>query len=431
MIGKWLGSVDFGKLALDTTSGFIVTTAILFILDACSAEHVISGIFSDNSAGSMVVYALVIVVGSGVLGLMVDSIFHTFGRNFAALFWGPLHFEFFYRQKRMEAIDFLERDFEWIYASGKDNAADDAKSAKSSNVEKNYIRFTEVAGSAAYTMLFLLAPASFLFLRLECRQTVTCSIVVAVLVLIGGFVLLLTSAASLTKYEKKKTSLALDDIRKISTVFDNYSVKSECKNSRRWSTRLLWLVLPVAFAGLLLSGSGILAEIEYSKERKDMSTVLISREVKGSDNVTGVPEICLSANITSEKSVNQTGSIVVVLNDWLQEATSLSLRDNDLVALADNPDLKWHVNVRLADDKPVRRGDRVYIYATLSIDKSSADDISVGDWILPVIVTSGNKTSDNVNAAIKEYLLAHVHLQINPEPLTSDENADTDDNASE
>ena len=88
MVNKWLGNFDLSKLALDTTSGFIVLVAILFILDALTAEHVIKNILTDNTAGSIVVFVLVAGLGSSVLGLMLDSVFHTFGRNFAKAFWG-------------------------------------------------------------------------------------------------------------------------------------------------------------------------------------------------------------------------------------------------------------------------------------------------------------------------------------------------------
>ena len=127
---------------------------------------------------------------------MIDSIFQTFGRYFAKKFWRPLEYEFIYRTYCMHDIGLIQRDFEWVYAN--------TKNKMSSDVEKDYLRFTEVAGSSAYAMLLLFSPATFLFLRLEYHQSFLLSFLVSIMIVVGGIILLLTSAEALSKYERKK-----------------------------------------------------------------------------------------------------------------------------------------------------------------------------------------------------------------------------------
>jgi len=90
MLAKWFGSIDFGKWALNTSSGFVVTTAVIFIIDAFVPGHMTEYLFSDLTAGKIIVFGLAAIVSSSILGLMIDCIYHTVGRRYAAMFWGPL-----------------------------------------------------------------------------------------------------------------------------------------------------------------------------------------------------------------------------------------------------------------------------------------------------------------------------------------------------
>jgi hypothetical protein len=199
--------LDATKLYLNTLSGFVVTTAVLFLIDGFSPAHLTEELLAEPTAGPIVAFGLIIILGSTLLGLMMDSIFHTFGREFAKRFWLPLADELNYRRDLMKNLGLKNWEFEWVQATGTGLGAE---------VETKLIRFTETAGNVAYAML-LLSPATAFFLSREYAQSNLMSLVVATFVALGALVLLYTSAASLAKYEDRKTGAALDEIHKLSS----------------------------------------------------------------------------------------------------------------------------------------------------------------------------------------------------------------------
>jgi hypothetical protein len=247
-----LAGIDFGKWTLTTSSGFVVTAAVIFLIDALTPGRLTESIFINDSAGDIVVYGFAAVVISSVLGLLMDSIFHTFGRWYAKKFWAPLGYAMKFRNFLMLEIGLVELDFEWIFASNKEKL--------SSEVEKDYLRFTEVAGSVAYTMMLLLGPAVYLLFSLEYHRSWLLSFLFAVFVIICGYILLLTSAASIYKYETRITSYAMDDIRKLCPSLDVKKVASQCEGEghsrKKWQPKkLAWslIILGVSVGILGLS----------------------------------------------------------------------------------------------------------------------------------------------------------------------------------
>jgi hypothetical protein len=239
-----LGSIDAGKLALDSLPGFIVTTAILFLIDSLTPAHLIEGLFTDSGASTLTVAGLIIVLSSAVLGLMVDSIFHTFGRWFAKHFWKPLKYELAYRECLMKDVGLTLRDFEWVPTTGK---------GLGEAVETKLMRFIEVAGSSAYAML-LLSPVTALFLSREYAQSNAVASWVAFVIAVAAIILLFTSAESLSKYESRQTAAAMDEIRKLSShlcVPKREEEKKWKKERNLWSPVLLWTLVPMGVAVLL------------------------------------------------------------------------------------------------------------------------------------------------------------------------------------
>jgi hypothetical protein len=236
MLKTLFPSIDLGKLAVDGFSGFIAALALLFVIDALIPTQLMYTLFTVQDAASTVIAAFIIVVGSAILGVIVDSIFHTFGRWFACLFWRPLRYEFEYRKCLMEDTGLTEDDFEWVQILGTD---------RSDVIEQKYMRYTEVAGSSAYAF-FLLSPATALFLHREYKQTMCVALVVAGVIALAATILIFTSAASLAKYEKNKTAYAMDNIRELTSHF--CTEKKDEKKWSRWSFRLLWPLALLAVA---------------------------------------------------------------------------------------------------------------------------------------------------------------------------------------
>ena len=90
-----LSDLNAGKLILNSLSGLIVITSLLLLIDAIAPTSLVNSVFTDVQAGVMT--GLLFVVGSATLGLLLDSVFHTFGRWFLKQLYGDIKEEFAYR----------------------------------------------------------------------------------------------------------------------------------------------------------------------------------------------------------------------------------------------------------------------------------------------------------------------------------------------
>jgi hypothetical protein len=386
------GGLDATKLSLNTLSGFVVTAALLFLIDGFSPAHMTEELLTEPEGGAIVAFGLIIIVASTLLGLMVDSIFHTFGRRFARIFWVPLTDELTYRNELMKSLGLRPWEFEWVQSTGTGLAAE---------TEKNLIRFTETAGNAAYAM-FLLSPATAFFLSREYAQSNLMALIVAAFIAIGALTLLYTSAASLTKYEGRKTAAAQDEIHKLSSRqhIDKKKVRSA------WTWALLW--------PMVLAGAAILLAVGLLFMPKPT-------EVKGMDVIAElqngeIPTINLEATIvkgTPAVPGDVAKSLLVEINNTVTKRTNFEVvtSNGDCLSAEHLPEPpKWEVRVTLTNNENVKAGDEVCINALLSFGGASAaeslivGDIGDGDWLFPIVVTD--------TKANKECLLAYVKVTI-------------------
>jgi membrane protein DedA with SNARE-associated domain len=408
-----LSGINITKLALDSLSGYIVIASLMFIVDSLIPGRITENLLTDSQAGTLTVIGLIIVVSSAILGLLVDSIFHTFGRWFAKSFWKPLKYEFEFRNKLMKDLGLGERDFEWIQTKGTGLGAE---------VEDKFLRFTEVAGSSAYAM-FLLSIAMPAFLVKDYGISVTVSLWVAFMIVVGAVVLLYTSAASLSKYEKRKTGAVLDDFRKLTTYLSTSNVEEDLSTSegetelgigkkeaeKRKSQNplsspvILW---PLLIGGIMcLVFWSILTGVVNPIEESEMITIS-----KLEDNK--VPFIDLSVSISKDTPAtpgDKVASKLVTLDNKLKGPLNLKLVSTDVAKSANLPENpKWGVKVGIGNAKGVVADQDIYINALLSLCDESGERLGVvdlyeGDWILPVVVSDDNGS---------EYLLAYIKVAI-------------------
>jgi hypothetical protein len=410
MLAK-LGSIDFGKWTINTSSGFVVTTAVLFIIDALTPGHLTQNLFTDSSAGEIVAYIFAAIVISSVLGLLVDSIFHTFGRWYAKKFWGPLDYALRFRNYLMLEVGLTGLDFEWIFNSNKDKPTE--------SVEKDYLRFTEVAGSTAYTMMLLLGPAIYMLLSWEYQLSLPIALSLAIMVIIGGYILLLTSAASLYKYETRTTAFIMDDIRKLSPKLNIQRIENRCtkkglSRNKRQLNKLVRSLFILILSGAILSGC-CMSQNNDILEANQMTSVMVTIGKPDSGNVSGtdVPTIDILINKGLATPSDQSASkvITIQLPSGIKKLTNITLKSNDPFDFLNGiKQPEWKLSVTLSNLTDLKTGDHVYVNAYLSFDREVAGnieripvgEIDEGDWLFPVIVTDG----------LKDYLLAQIHIKI-------------------
>jgi hypothetical protein len=416
MLAK-LGNIDFGKWSLTTSSGFPVTLAIIFVIDALTPGHLTQSIFTDNSAGEIIVFGLIAVVISSVFGLLIDSIFHTFGRWYAKKFWAPLDYALKFRNYLMLEIGLTEIDFDWIFTSNKEKNTD--------AVEKDYMRFTEVAGSVAYTMMLLLGPGVVMLLNLEYHQTWLLSFFLGLLVVIGGYILLLTSAASIYKYEMRTTSYTMDDIRKLCPSLDISNVTNKIEKGirlkhdekpvsrKKWQpkklARSLFILALSIFMILVVSPLARapgLGDVNKMQELK-----VIGQSKSDSANSSSVPTIEITVNKDVATPADKSAAMVVTLKKVESAMATINAEEADnLVKLADMPNgmkPKWQLSVKIYNPSKILEGEDIYIYALLSFKDDSGEritsgNVTEGEWLFPVLVKIGETKS----------LLAQIRVKI-------------------
>src|SRR4030042_1699150 len=410
MLAK-LGSIDFGKWVLNTSSGFVVAVAAMFFIDSLVGGHRIESAFSDINAGTIVIFLLGAIVSSSILGLMLDSLFNAFGRWYGKKFWRPLQRELEFRHNVMTEIGLIYKDFEWMYAGCNDKLT--------AEIEQKYLRFTEVAGSTGYTMMIFFSPATFMFLRLEYNISYWFSMGVGIFVAFCGVILLLTSAHTLAKYEMKKTSLVLDDIRKLNARFRVDALAEKYEKIKRTKKEIFrgagYLSVIIIISALVLLGMHCLSSWRITEVSKMTKLTLISEAVGGTADGNGIPTI----EMVVEKGLATPGdwaaSMVVMVNDKINEAKNFELKSPALSSLFD-PVPEWKLSIRLFNTTGVAVGERIYINTHLSFINSSgntiaSNNITLGDWMFPVIVTAEGK----------DYLIAQVHVTIKSAPAENKE----------
>ena len=65
---KPLSGIDWGKLTVNTLSGFIATLSLIFAIDAFVPTHIAEKIIVDTSAGYIILIGIAVIVGSSILG---------------------------------------------------------------------------------------------------------------------------------------------------------------------------------------------------------------------------------------------------------------------------------------------------------------------------------------------------------------------------
>lgn len=391
MLNKVFGSLDFGKLTANSISGFFSGAAILLLVDAFTPGHLAANLLNEKPAGIIVVELVFVVVGSYAFGLLVDNVFHTFGRWFASKFWKPLQIQFDYRNCLMENLGLSKAEFEWVQSKDS-NAANE--------VETHYMRYTEVAGSSAYAIM-LLAIAIAPFLSFEFHQPIWKALVVTGIVDIVAFVLLVTSAASLAKYEMNKTASAMDEIRSMSS--HNISFSSIVQEggmgtgplklfgNKRW---LLSLFLAVILAPVIL-----INPFSAKYLRPISNTLVIS--ALNSDNSVPTLELKVTAKKPAPDAV--VSSMIVQLAETvhtLKPVGGVSSANIDLIDQTPMPNKPpWHLNASLG--QVIGANNTIQ----LSAEFSSTQSVYAGNWQFPVMVVDGDNNT---------YLLAYVKVTILP-----------------
>lgn len=432
MIAKWFSNIDFGKWTLNTSSGFVVLTAVMFIIDSLVPGHMTEVVFTDTSAGKIIIFGLAGIVSSSILGLMIDCIYHSFGRWYAGVFWGPLDYTKTWRKALMKNIGMTSLDFEWMYANSTGKLSD-------AEVEKDYLRFTEVAGSIGYSLALLLSPAAFMFLRLEYHQSYWLSLVVAILVAIGGLILLITNAASLRKYEARKTSVVMKDLRNSNIPVDIDEIEKECEDKilmrnirlpisdkdneklnrqrknkkffqKRWSLKSLWFSGIIVVSALCVLLSNLAANHQLTEGEQMAGMSIIGASENATADAKGAPIIDITVSKATAALPDQAKSLVVVINDKIQKPVEIEQKVVDLIQLLNLPDSmkpKWQLTASLFSTAKISEGDRVYINILLSFRDAAGTSIktsviSEGEWLFPIIVKDGDT----------QYILAQVHVKI-------------------
>jgi hypothetical protein len=333
-------------------------------------------------------------------------------------------------------------------------------------VEKDYLRFTEISGSIAYAMMLLLAPATFMFLRLEYNQSFTLSLTVSILIAVGGFIMLLTNAASLSKYEARKTSVVLQDIRssnlyvdvgkiekqynekvlarkfpgkKITVTRNTASIQNEGAQSPgtpaspvnqqisriRWTRRSWSLsgIIIVAFLVMLFAGIGTNARITEENTMTGM-TIIGTTDNLTSNNL-GIPTMEIAVTKGTGILADQAKNMLVKIKDVPKISAPMTYEPDLIkgITLPDNIKPKWQLIVNLFDAANVSNGDPIYINVLFSFHDASGgvitpDQISEGEWLFPIVVTVGDT----------KYVLAQVHVKITSSastPASPDKSAST------
>jgi hypothetical protein len=400
MPSKLFGKIDFGKLALNTGPGFIVSVALLLLVDACSPLHLTADILAAKSAGHIVIAALVIIVGSSILGLMFDSLFHTVGRRFARKVWPNLDDELNYRSDLMNEIGLDSTDeFEWIQNKGRKIGTD--------NIEGDYMRFTEVAGSSAYASI-LLSGALALFLHWEYNQPFLTWSGVSFLVIAVAVVLLFTSSASLEKYELNKTAMAMDEIRRLNPHprAKRKDKESKCPFSKKKSPFSLLFLVPMflvwAISGFWPNPSTATGDMAVISALENNSIPVISINATG--NLTSPTG---ARAVTASKSISLDNTVYAYQKLSLKGASDDGVAD--LTQTANLPDAPgWQLKAALGDYVAAFN---VYLNVQLSFNTAGESELQIGNWLLPVIVTADDDPDDDDPG--KDYLLAYVQVIIN------------------
>lgn len=394
MASKLFGSIDFGKLSINALPGFIVFAALLLLVDAFTPMHLTADILAEKSAGHIVVCALIIIIGSSILGLMFDSVFHTIGRRFARCIWPKLADELQYRKDLIRALGLdSEDEFKWVQNNGKKIGTDD--------IESHYMRNTEVGGSSAYATVFLSAAVA-LFLHWEYNVHIRTAIGVSFLIIVVAMILLFTSSASLEKYELNKTAMAMDEIRRL-----NPHPQARRDKERKWpfSKKSLWSLLFLAPMVVVWLIGGFCPN--PSTAAKDMAVISALE-----NDTVPIISINTTVNVTSPNIPRAiTAGKIISLDHTMYHSGNLSLKDAgdnhvvDLVKMTKLPDAApgWQLTAALGDY--IAAGN-VYLNVQLSFNTTDNSKLHDGNWLLPVIVIVKDDSD-------KEYLLAYVQVIIN------------------
>jgi hypothetical protein len=383
MLNKVFGSVDFGKLTVNSVSGFISGVALLLLVDAFTPGRLVESILNEKPAGIIVVEILIVIAGSYAFGLLVDNIYHTFGRWFSSKIWKPLQTEFNFRNCLMENLGLSKAEFEWVQS----------KDAKAVNeVETKYLRYTEVAGSSAYaTMLLGIAVAPFL--HFEYQQELWKALIATAAFGLIAILLLVTSAAALAKYERNKTASAMDEIRSMSS--HNLTFKEYDRDKGHFTPCAGFLIL--FFLGILIIPSMVINPLSAKYFDPISYTKVIS--VLNSDGSVPTLELKVTAKEPApDTTVNCTLVTLAESVEHLQPVVADNTTYITLTGETTAPERPpWNLIVSLSGVIPSNNT------VLLSAEFSSAYPVRPGVWQYPVMVADGDGN---------EYLLAYVKVTI-------------------
>ena len=400
MWSKLVGTIDFGKLTFNSISGFFAFAALLLFVDAFTPGHLTQEFFNTNvPAGKIVVEALMVVIGSTALGLLVDNLYATTGRWYAAKFWKPLQAYFNYRNCLMENLGLSKQEFEWVQNNAPTPASD---------VESKYLRYTEVAGSSAIALM-LLAMALAPFLRFEYNLPVLLALAATAVVGSIAVILYITSATSLAKYEMNKTASAMAVIRKMSSHNLTYEETSPGSGPFKLYSKNAWW-MPVSLGIIVIISYGLINPLSAKALNPVNRTVEIS--VPNDDGSTPALEINVivekitPADVVYKSMVIKLAEEVKQLHPVTTTPAAATTNPPNFVSLTGTgtpiPPV-WNLVVSLGDVIPANNS--VMLNAQFSSDKV----LSPGTWQLPVFVSDGNNT----------YLLAYVDVIITSQTVTT------------
>jgi hypothetical protein len=401
MWNKLVGSIDFGKLTINSISGFFAFTALLLFVDAFTPGHLTQEFFNTNvPAGKIVVDVLMVVIGSTALGLLADNLYATTGRWYASKFWKPLQAYFNYRNCLMENLGLSKEEFEWVQ--------NDAP-ALASETESKYLRYTEVTGSSAIALMFLaiaLAP----FMRFEFNLPVWLALAATFIVGSIAAILNITSAASLAKYEMNKTASAMAVIRKMSSHNLTYEETSPGSGLFKLYSKNSWwmlvsLVIIVIISYVLINpwSAKVLDPVNrnaaISVPNNDGSIPTLEINII-TDKITLPDPVYRSIAVQLEKSVKGLSLVAPPgSNTAVNSVTPLSAITLTGPKMTSDS-IPWNLDVNIGD--VIQANNTVILNAQFS----PANPVYPCTWLYPVLVNDDKGKSN--------YLLAYIKVTITP-----------------
>ncbi len=435
-----LNSFPTEKMIVQSLPGFVIAVGILLYADALLPDEITASIFTETQAGFIA--GFILALAAAVLGLILDTAFHIWGRRIARWMNWTLAYELRFRHEILNSLGLQDRDFEWV------KEKDEAKISE--KAETRILRFTEVTATTAYALL-LSAPGLGMYLAFVIGISTGSSLgwVAGVLILVA--VLVWLSNESLAKFEKRRTSSLLDDVYSLGRIDRSYDEADFKKQKRNWPFRY-----NSSYAGVVAVFGVVFFLISYGLVNNvdppvDNSKTLIGENMRiiVDQPEQKVPVIELKGEIS--RAVNGALSIhrpkvvstqMVVVNTLVKTPVKFEIRNvivnsdgtivpdraakNGVIQHETEP---WRIQISLVPKTDVQRSSEIAVQAVLAftnddgvniIDRlDSPGDLLFGERIFDIVVVRPDPPDpanpddhDDKIPSEPDWLLARVKLNL-------------------